>query len=319
VVTLAPDASPFQKLLNTLINNTLALAGIALALILILVLLLARRNKAARAAEQEVSRENDSMALGSEADELLFAGVAAAAAEAEAASKQAQRDSAALESQDEAPAAITMDGAAAVGQDAYENGAEPAAPGQPAADAGAAAEAGDAADWGDTEAESAYQLDDEFDLDKPDESADTVPVVDPDEIAGQAFDSETFASDVLGEELDWPVQEQASEDSGLADEFEISADDAPAPAEPTDVSEPADEFDDLAFIPGDEAISALDDDDDDDFSFLSDSDEAATKLDLARAYIDMGDDEGAREILAEVLEEGTEAQRQDARALLERL
>jgi pilus assembly protein FimV len=321
VVTLAPDASPFQKLLNTLINNTLALAGIALVLILILVLLLARRNKAARAAEQEVSRENDSMALGSEADELLFAGVAAAAAEAEAASKQAQRDSAAVETQDDEPAAITLDGAAAVGQDADDNGAEPAAPEQPAADASESAVAGDAADWGDTEAESAYQLDDEFDLDKPDESADTVPVVDPDEIASQAFDSETFASEVLGDELDWPEQEQASEDPGLADEFEISADDAvaPAPAEPAGVSEPADEFDDLAFIPGDEAMSALDDDDDDDFSFLSDSDEAATKLDLARAYIDMGDDEGAREILAEVLEEGTEAQRQDARALLERL
>ena len=61
------------------------------------------------------------------------------------------------------------------------------------------------------------------------------------------------------------------------------------------------------------------DEDDDDFPFLSDSDEAATKLDLARAYIDMGDDEGAREILGEVLAEGTETQRQDAQVLLDRL
>ena len=32
--------------------------------------------------------------------------------------------------------------------------------------------------------------------------------------------------------------------------------------------------------------------------------EVGTKLDLARAYIDMGDPEGARSILEEVLDEG---------------
>jgi len=36
---------------------------------------------------------------------------------------------------------------------------------------------------------------------------------------------------------------------------------------------------------------------DDEFDFLADTDENATKLDLARAYIDMGDMEGARDIL----------------------
>ncbi|MGH8350262.1 MAG: FimV/HubP family polar landmark protein, partial [Pseudomonas sp.] len=36
---------------------------------------------------------------------------------------------------------------------------------------------------------------------------------------------------------------------------------------------------------------------DDDFDFLSGTDEAATKLDLAQAYIDMGDSDGARDIL----------------------
>ena len=58
---------------------------------------------------------------------------------------------------------------------------------------------------------------------------------------------------------------------------------------------------------------------DDDFAFLSDTDECATKLDLARAYIDMGDEEGARDILAEVVEEGTEQQQQDAREMMEQL
>jgi pilus assembly protein FimV len=45
-------------------------------------------------------------------------------------------------------------------------------------------------------------------------------------------------------------------------------------------------------------------------------DEIGTKLDLARAYIDMGDPEGARSILGEVVEEGDEAQRDEARQLL---
>jgi pilus assembly protein FimV len=41
-----------------------------------------------------------------------------------------------------------------------------------------------------------------------------------------------------------------------------------------------------------------------------------TKLDLARAYVDMGDPDGARSILNEVIVEGSEAQRQEARQLL---
>ncbi len=48
-------------------------------------------------------------------------------------------------------------------------------------------------------------------------------------------------------------------------------------------------------------------------------DEVATKLDLARAYIDMKDGEAARAILDEIAEEGNEAQRGEARQLLERL
>lgn len=46
-------------------------------------------------------------------------------------------------------------------------------------------------------------------------------------------------------------------------------------------------------------------------------DESATKLDLARAYLDMGDADGARALLDEVLDEGSEAQQAEARALME--
>jgi pilus assembly protein FimV len=45
--------------------------------------------------------------------------------------------------------------------------------------------------------------------------------------------------------------------------------------------------------------------------------EVGTKLDLARAYMDMGDPDGARSILGEVLQEGSEAQRQEAQRLLD--
>ena len=47
--------------------------------------------------------------------------------------------------------------------------------------------------------------------------------------------------------------------------------------------------------------------------------EVGTKLDLARAYMDMGDPEGARNILEEVMHEGSTAQRQEAERLMESL
>ena len=47
--------------------------------------------------------------------------------------------------------------------------------------------------------------------------------------------------------------------------------------------------------------------------------EVGTKLDLARAYVDMGDPAGARSILDEVLDEGDESQKQQAQQLLDSL
>ncbi len=48
-------------------------------------------------------------------------------------------------------------------------------------------------------------------------------------------------------------------------------------------------------------------------------DEVGTKLDLARAYVEMGDKEGAREILTEVLAEGSDKQKSDAKGMLSAL
>lgn len=63
---------------------------------------------------------------------------------------------------------------------------------------------------------------------------------------------------------------------------------------------------------GGEAVDA-------DLDFLKGTDEVQTKLELARAYVDMGDLDGARDILEEVVEEGTPEQREQASALLDRI
>lgn len=49
------------------------------------------------------------------------------------------------------------------------------------------------------------------------------------------------------------------------------------------------------------------------------NEEVATKLELAKAYEEMGDMEGARELLEEVISDGAESQKEQARAILGRL
>jgi len=93
-------------------------------------------------------------------------------------------------------------------------------------------------------------------------------------------------------------------------------------------SEPATElntdFSDINLNLGDELEPAsLSDEmasDEDPFSTKSDQwQEVATKLDLAKAYQEMGDADGSREILDEVMQEGDAAQKQAAQALLDQL
>lgn len=69
------------------------------------------------------------------------------------------------------------------------------------------------------------------------------------------------------------------------------------------------------------ATAALSDDDDNtdlefDLSDFDQVDEAETKLDLATAYIEMGDPEGAKTIIEEIINEGSEDQQVRAKALL---
>jgi len=60
-------------------------------------------------------------------------------------------------------------------------------------------------------------------------------------------------------------------------------------------------------------------DDDLDMSDLDDIDEVGTKLDLAKAYLDMGDADGTRSILDEVMTEGNDDQKKEADDLLRQL
>jgi pilus assembly protein FimV len=61
------------------------------------------------------------------------------------------------------------------------------------------------------------------------------------------------------------------------------------------------------------------DEDDNTLIYAKDADPVDTKLDLARAYFDMGDEDGARPILEEIIAEGDLQQQAEARELLLRL
>jgi len=51
----------------------------------------------------------------------------------------------------------------------------------------------------------------------------------------------------------------------------------------------------------------------------SDADEVDTKLNLAKAYIELGDNDGARSIIDEVARDGTDDQKVEAQRLIEQL
>ncbi|QRY78694.1 FimV family protein [Pseudomonas sp. PDNC002] len=151
----------------------------------------------------------------------------------------------------------------------------------------------------DTETKSplAEDLPDDFDLSLADDEP--APAKADDSFAAQ-LDEVSAELDRLSAENDVAETPAPAFDGGFAADEGVGAEDGFVAA------------DDLA-LPGDGA------DDEDEFDFLSGADEAATKLDLARAYIDMGDTEGARDILDEVLTEGNDNQQQEARELLGRI
>lgn len=156
---------------------------------------------------------------------------------------------------------------------------------------------------------SAAELDEAFDLDFPEaiESAatDAMPVLD---LSGIDLDLEVGDLSVLEAEPT-PAEEEA-EAIVASPVVEAAADFDPfaelsekADFEPTQDFQPEPEAD-LTASPAETGID----------SELNE--EVNTKLDLARAYLEMGDREGAREILQEVLGEGDAQQKAEADKLL---
>lgn len=177
--------------------------------------------------------------------------------------------------------------------------------------------------------EASESLDDlsEFDLDLGADAPTPIPALDDedflldldDDLKGldlPAADTPALA-DTPADDLELP----ADFDLSLADEMD--AQDKPKDAfesELDDVNAELDRLsDDLStptFTAEDALVGA---EDEPDFDFLSGTDEVATKLDLAQAYIDMGDNDGARDILGEVLSEGNTTQKSEAQEMLSRL
>ncbi|MBE9568507.1 MAG: hypothetical protein IMF14_07400, partial [Proteobacteria bacterium] len=178
----------------------------------------------------------------------------------------------------------------------------------------------------------------ELDIDIQDETEEPVVaesdvVTDVDDIdfgLNEAEDNTTAESD--DEEISLDLSEEVAA-LDLDEAYETETDEAEAPEEipdeisldltdedvieTVDDSEGQKDADAVADIADVAAVST--DDDDFDLSSLDDVDEISTKLDLARAYLDMGDHEGTREILEEVLTDGNDEQKQEANELMAKL
>jgi pilus assembly protein FimV len=71
--------------------------------------------------------------------------------------------------------------------------------------------------------------------------------------------------------------------------------------------------DDIAL---DTSAPEFDADNEDNIDLLSGEDGVRMKLDLARAYVEMGDDQGAKDIIDEVMSAGDDEQKSEAQELL---
>jgi len=189
-----------------------------------------------------------------------------------------------------------------------EPSAEPAAPAAPAAPATALPELPDVATAPQPQDNGLDFRLEELELPKLDTTRADLPELKDDHAL--EFDLGDFdLSDTRGQ--DKPAQPQGNEvafDLGGADSagFEDLA--GTLPGKPLQASEPSVQLDD--FDLGD--LGA-------DSDSISAGDETSTKLDLARAYVDMGDNEMARSLLGEVLTQGSDAQKHEAQNLLGRL
>ncbi|WP_449287187.1 FimV/HubP family polar landmark protein [Marinobacter sp. PE14] len=160
------------------------------------------------------------------------------------------------------------------------------------------------------------------DLALMEEFSDSADSANPEESEEASLDEELGLEDTLGEgDAEESDPEQTVEDAedleqlGVTDELE----DSETPENDLDLPVASDEVSDESRKSQAADIEESELGDEDDFDFLAGTDEAATKLDLARAYIEMGDADGARDILEEVSLEGNEDQKAEAQDLLKNL
>jgi len=159
-------------------------------------------------------------------------------------------------------------------------------------------------DTGQVSEASSSDFDLDLDLENIDLDVDT-PEPDIENPDLDSIDLDTLASDIdAGMEsidLNTGVDESASLDSSLDDLSETIDEAIPEAGASVAEESAADDFEDF----------------DDDLDVLAGEDECSTKLELAQAYLDMGDPESAKEILDEVVSLGDDAQQDEARKLLE--
>ncbi|MEG5263793.1 FimV/HubP family polar landmark protein [Pseudomonas sp. JDS28PS106] len=169
-----------------------------------------------------------------------------------------------------------------------------------------------------SEEDPALKTEDEFLLDLDKDSLD--PASEPLVLGDDPLDLGATEPEPESEDLELPEDFDLS----LADEMENDQASAAFASEIDDVNAELDRLSQNLQQPDlgeptftEQDAAALDDEPE--FDFLAGGDEAATKLDLARAYIDMGDADGARDILDEVVVEGDDGQKSEAREMLSRL
>jgi pilus assembly protein FimV len=149
-----------------------------------------------------------------------------------------------------------------------------------------------------------------------------IPTMTPDVIEAD-IDSE---SEIESEEESFVsslLNDVDQEDTDEASIFSGTPNDSLANSIEETLAEAQQEGDEIEAPAFGEAEAAADEevsDEEEEFDFFDASgDEAATKLDLARAYMDMGDEEGAKVILDDVIESGNEKQIAEAQNMMERM
>jgi pilus assembly protein FimV len=137
---------------------------------------------------------------------------------------------------------------------------------------------------------------------------------------GEGLNDLADLDDLLGNEVLDDSHEELSLDDGLTvDESDIDlTDNSIASLDELELDDATvDELQDDIGLDGDFNFD-LDDDDLDDFAGAED-DDMGTRIELAKAYVELGDEDGAKEILNEVIAQGTDEQKAEAQSLFQSL